>query len=310
MTEQFAGRPFKPRLVAESELRRYVFEYDARASILPKDLDPVDVTEFARQQWRLPTLGPGPANHLIEVEDFYDTAAVVPDMLALLQRREDGPEKFLIAVALTRGVGILGSGADRDRGLEYLLYLLGLPYVPANAEAVLAAYNEYSLLGRSEPVAGALAKLQDDLSRQSGTDPVAETRMREVEDLANNMLPRIVHAADHKRAILAVADLPARLDALVDIYLALDTRYREWTLRWATRLLLREARAGRTAEVVAAFRRGLTRLPAAADSKEALSALRATSLRAVEFFGGQLSEAERVESRSIPTIVAGMLTLD
>jgi hypothetical protein len=310
MTTQFAGRPYKPPSVAEAELGRYVYQFNPRVSTLPKDLDPDDVAAFVTRGLREATVGITAASQLVEVADFYDLERVVPDLLARLKKQEDTRERFLVSLALTRGVGILASGEQETRGFEYLRHLMSLPFAAANVQGLLACFSEFSEPGRNEVVGASLRGLMAGKNTQAGTDAAAETRAREVEDLLNNVLPRIVKAEERKRQILALPDRPARLDALVDVYLNLDARYREWMDRWAARQLLEEARRRGTDDTVAAFRRALPRLEGAADSRDALSSLRAVCLRAIEFLGGALSEEEIRQSRTVPAVLVGLLTLD
>ena len=117
MTGQFAGRPYRQPFAAQRELRRFVYEFDPREVILPKDIDPADVAGFIADQLHQPRISPTAANQLVELADFYDLKDLTLSLLASLDRREDSNEKYLTAIALTRGVGILGKDEQAQAGL-------------------------------------------------------------------------------------------------------------------------------------------------------------------------------------------------
>src|SRR5262249_5873552 len=155
---------------------------------------------------------------------------------------------------------------------------------------------------------GASEEIISQLRADAKSTPALETRMRAVEDLYNNTLPRIAAATDSKKQIASENESTARLDALVRVYLNLNPRYREWMGRWGVRQLLREFESSGTPALTEAFRRGLTRLQPSATSVDTLTGPRAVCLRAIEFFGGRLSAEEFAQSRTVSAPVVGLLT--
>jgi hypothetical protein len=309
MTGQFARRSYKQPSAAEWELRRFVYEFDPREVILPKDIDPVDVASFIQDQLHQLRLSPTAADQLVELADFYDLKNLTPSLLARLDKREDSNEKYLTAIALTRGVGILGKDEQLRAGLDYLLYLSGLRYASASVAELLSCYSEYSLTspaGFRAPIERILSQLRNDAK----STPSLETRMRAVEDLYNNTVSRIEAATETKKQIVSENESTARLDALVDVYLNLNPRYREWMERWAVRELLREFESSGKPALTAAFRRGLGRVQTSATSEDTLAGPRAVCLRSIEFFGGRLSAEEFAQSRTVSAHIVGLLTLE
>ena len=302
MTGQFAGRPYRQPFAAQRELRRFVYEFDPREVILPKDIDPADVAGFIADQLHQPRISPTAANQLVELADFYDLKDLTLSLLARLDRREDSNEKYLTAIALTRGVGILGKDEQIQAGLNYLRYLAGLPYASAAVPELLSCYSEYSLTGPSAFMKALIEGIMSQLRDDAKSTPSLETRMRAVEDLYNNTLSRVEAATESKKQIASENESTARLDALVDVYLNLNPRYREWMERWAVRQLLREFESSGTPVLTGAFRRGLGRVQT--------SGPRAVCLRAIEFFGGRLSAEEFAQSRAVFAPAAGLLTLE
>jgi hypothetical protein len=211
---------------------------------------------------------------------------------------------------LTRGVGILGNDEQVQAGLNYLLYLAGLPFASAGVPELLSCYSEYSLTAPSGFIKAPIERIISQLRNDAKRTPSLETLMRAVEDLYNNTLPRIEAATESKKHIASGNESAARMDALVDVYLNLNPRYREWMERWAVRLQQREFESSGTPALTAAFRRGLGRVQTSATSVDSLAGPRAVCLRAIEFFGGRLSVEEFAQSRAVFAPVAGLLTLE
>jgi hypothetical protein len=143
---------------------------------------------------------------------------------------------------------------------------------------------------------GLLRRIEQALDRLrplARNDWTAETEMRNIEDLRGIVLYRVAGAATMKQEIMQTADKAVRLDALVNIYLNIDQRYNEFVAHWAFNKIVRAGRTGDAAEVIAALRRAVNRLP-----REARDALLARALHAVEFFGGKLTDAERARART------------
>jgi hypothetical protein len=310
MKTQFAGRPYKEQAIAEVELHRYIYNFDPRTHILPKDLNPTHVADFLQQELREQKIDLFATNQMVELADFYNLRNLISDFFNLLKRKENTEEQFLISIAITRGIGILGEGEHLKQGIDYYRYLLGLPYSKIYLPELLRCYNDYNLVVPSDVISAQIKTIMAELDKDARSDPNAATQLREVEDIHNNMLPRIVHAADTKCRIISEDNLHKRLDQLVDIYLNLNTHYREWLARWAVRQLLREFEASGSEKLVNAYRRGLSRVQTSVASQEATQAISASCFRSIVFFGGKLSEGELQQARSIPGNVAGLLSLE
>ncbi|VAX02131.1 hypothetical protein MNBD_GAMMA19-2 [hydrothermal vent metagenome] len=309
MKTQFAERPYKERATAEKELHRYIYNFDPRRDILPKDLNPSHVTDFVQQELQEKNIDSFATNQIVELADFYNLRGLVLGFFDLLNRKESTEEQFLISIAATRAIGILGQGEHLNQGVEYYRYLLGLQYSKSYLLELLRCYSDYSLVVPGNAISTYIKPMFTALDKEANGDPNMATKLREVEDLQNNVLPRILRAANAKRLILSEENTQNRLDRLVDIYLNLDTHYREWLVRWAVRQLLREFEENGSEELVKSFRRGLGRVQSMAP-QEAIHAISASCFRAIDFFGGQLSESELKQAKSISGNVAGLLSLE
>ena len=192
-----------------------------------------------------------------------------------------------------------GHAETPKAGRRYYRRLLMLPYKKGEMQEefrLRALTNCLTAYTPEESTEGLLGRIDQALARLrplARNDWAAGTEMRNVEDMRNVILHRVGGAGAMKREIMLTADPAKRLDALVNIYLDVDMRYYEFVADWALHEIVRAGRAGDAAEVIAAFRRAITRLP----RDEAREARRARALHAVEYFGGKLTPAERDQRR-------------
>lgn len=274
-------------------LYRYVFSQSDFPEPMPKRIERGAVERFLREILSWGGIKRTPVSRVRQLALFYDVRGIVPDLLGRLDARQAAGDEPITSIIFTEVVGLLGDEAEREAGLRHYRRLLALPYKNDRAEEYrlraladcLAAYapeeSSERLLGRIDR---ALTRLRP-LARNhwaAGNDWAAGVEMSNIEDLRNNTLIRVREAAAMKREIEETADPAKRLDALVDIYLGVNMRYYEFVADWALNRIVHAASAGDDAQVIVAFRRAVTRLPA----DEAREARRARALRAVEFFGG------------------------
>jgi hypothetical protein len=281
------------------KLYRYLFLRSDFPEPMPKRVEREIVERTLREilSWRDPKRTP--AGGLKQLALFYDVQGIVSDLLNRLDGREATEAELQASIIFTEVVGMLGDDAQREAGRRYYQHLLTLPYkngqlpeefrLRALTNCLVAYAPEESSEGLLKRIDLALARLRT-LSRD---DWAAGREMREVEDMRNVVLYRVGGAAVMKREVMQAADPAKRLDAFVGIYLEVDMRYNEFVASWALNKIVRAGRTGDAGEVIAALRRGLTRLP-----RESRAALRARALQAIEYFGGELTPAERAQKQS------------
>lgn len=290
----FGGPPYKDEALAVAELRRYVYDYDPRASRIPKRIDPAQVERFLLEAAAAERPAPGPAAHMVDVADRYD-AKVAAAWMALLDRKESSEEAYRTSMELTRGLGILGNAQERGFGRRYYRHLLGLPYTEKRAEELLFCLAEYVLEESGAATADRLGALISSLAARAATDAAVRPVLHNMEDLKAGIVPRVERAGAYRAEIGALGDPAQRLDRLVAIYLGVDLAYNEYLKQWVVRALLQEARAGRAAEEAAAFRRAAPKAFPGED--EGMKLRRARAMHAVEFLGSPVSAEERAAFR-------------
>ncbi|HJU53479.1 MAG TPA: hypothetical protein VJ715_02865 [Pyrinomonadaceae bacterium] len=280
------------------KLYRYLFLKSDFPEPMPKRVERGMVERFLREilSWR--DAERTPARELKELALFYDAQGIVPDLLGRLDGREATGVELQQSIIFTEVVGFLGDEAQREAGRRYYRRLLTLPYKngqPPEEFRLRALTNCLAAYTPEESTEGLLRRIDQALGRLrplATNDWAAGREMREVEDMRGVVLLRVGGAGAMKREIMQRADPAKRLDALVDIYLNVDMRYYEFVSDWALHEVVRAGRSGDAREVIAAFRRAIPRLP-----RESREARRARALHAVEYFGGELTPAERNQRR-------------
>jgi hypothetical protein len=310
MNREIINRPFKNNALASQQLKHFVFEYDPRADMLPKCIDPTQTIDFIRQQLQTGTLGREEAVQIVELADFYNLKQLAPDFLKALIKQDPSEERFLMAIAFTRAVGVLSEGEAWARGRDHFRFLLSSRFASSHMPELLGCLDAYMPKEDPQATSERMGSLIQTLQTRAETDAEAGTQMRNLEDIQNNTLPRIVKAAEIKQAILAIPDGSARLDRLVMIYLKLSMHYHEWLDRWAVRFLLRDYYRTGAVEPVKAFQRALENTDRLALPDESKQTLRRLCYHAIDFFGGSLSEGERNEAKTLAPHSAGLLSLD
>ncbi len=281
------------------KLYRYLFLKSDFPEPMPKRVERGLVKRFLREilSWR--DAKRTPTRELRQLALFYDVQDIVPDLLGRLDGREATEVELQQSIIFTEVVGFLGDEAQREAGRRYYRRLLTLPYKKGEMQEefrLRALTNCLTAYTPEESTEGLLRRIDQALARLrplARNDWAAGTEMRNVEDMRNVILHRVGGAGAMKREIMQTADPAKRLDALIAIYLDVDMRYYEFVADWALHEIVRAGRAGDAAEVIAAFRRAITRLP----RDEAREARRARALHAVEYFGGKLTPAERDQRR-------------
>lgn len=288
---QAGHRPFKPKDVARAQILEFLFQFDTRSGGIPKDIDPDHVPAVLVEALGDARINGTAAGRLADLADFYDARAIVPEIVKRLDRQEQTDRELLRSISLTGAIALLGDGEARSFGRAYYRHLLYHPMAPACVPALIMCFAEYAPEESSALLRGRIDELVAALEAQSKTDPTAQVRALNMGDLRGGLLLRAEESAALKAQIMSARDPAARLDQLIDIYLDVDMRLYEFMRRWAVRMIQREASAG-SAPVVAGFRRAIERL-GVPPPDETAQARRSRCLRAVEFFGGEITVEER-----------------
>ena len=288
------------------ELEEFVFHPDQFAKeAIPRRLQPGDVASVLMTRLD----GSTPLDALQQAEkviDFYDLNEVAAYLRRFLDGREAGPDQRKRSIVITRTIARSGSPEDRRFAAGYLGFLVQR----ATAAELLGLVSIYEALGPegdSQPLRAAASGLL-----AAGPSP---TDAKALQTLLNMTIPRAEQANTMKSRILAMPDRAQRIDGEVKVYLALLVGYPEYLPGWAARRLRRETWGDnpadqtvrnpdrrRSTEVADAFRRVIPVVEANRAFDDHIKSLKRVScLRAIDFFGGALSNAEYKEMHADPS---------
>ncbi|MCF6347883.1 MAG: hypothetical protein L3J20_06245 [Flavobacteriaceae bacterium] len=177
---QFSGRPYKEQATAEVVLHHYIYKFDPRIDILPKNLNPEHVVEVVRRELRKEKMDSDAIKQIVELADFYNLQSNVRDFLNWLQQKTPSEEQFLNSIVITRAVGILGQGEQLNKGVEYFNYLLGSRYSRNYLTEILNCYGEYNLVISGDVVGVRVKEIMEKLAKEATNDPDAASLFNDV----------------------------------------------------------------------------------------------------------------------------------
>lgn len=294
------GASYKPAVQARAEIAHYLNDFDMRSEGMPKRLDPALVERVLLEVLEAGPPRPIEALRMVELADFYATYGVVPRWLEILDRGEKDAKGAHTTGHFVIGVGALGDAAERARGQAHYHRLVASRYAPKMFALLVRCFDAYTpgetrglLAGRMDQVIVALRKRAAAGEDSQGWSEAGDA-LAALEDLRNVTLGRAEGAAQIKQAVLAETDPAARFDQLARIYAGFDLRFHEFTKPWATRLILRAARARAQAETAAAFR-AIEDDPGASLAEPPLRR-KARAVYAVAFLGAEPTPEEKAVS--------------
>lgn len=288
------------------ELEEFVFHPDQFAKeAIPRRLQPGDVANFLMA--RLDATSPlGALQQAEKLIDFYDLNEVAAFLRRFLTGRETSPEERKRAIVIARTIARSGAPEDRHFAASYLNFLVQRA-TAAELPGLVSIYEALGPEGDSQPIRAAANGLLS-----AGPAPADA---KNLQTLINMTLPRAEQANTMKGRILAMPGRQQRIDGEVKVYLALLVGYPEYLPGWAARRLRRETWGEnpadqtvrnpdrrRAVEVADAFRRVIPLVEGNRAFDDHVKSLkRVTCLRAIDFFGGTLSNSEYKEMHADPT---------
>ncbi|HUI76471.1 MAG TPA: hypothetical protein VLY24_01115 [Bryobacteraceae bacterium] len=279
------------------ELEEFVFHPDQfQKEAIPRRLRSEDVARFLITRLDRST-GLDPLRQAEKLIDYYDLNEVAAHLRSFLDGREANPGERRRSITITRILARSGAPEEWQFAANYYRFLAQQVTVPEAAEMV-SICDALGPQADTQILRSALTALL-----QKGLAP---NDARTVETALNMTLPRAEQANTMKRRLLSVPAREQRIAGEVALYLQLVLGYPEYLPGWAGRQLRRETWAdqpaqqtvrnpdpGRAQQVAEAFRQAIAKVEQDAKLNEAAKAMKTvTCLRAVDFFGGMLSEAD------------------
>jgi len=301
------GTPQQPPLSPGwDRLEEFIFHPDQyHKESVPRGLPRDSVAKFIEARVVAAT-SRDPLLQTEKVVDYYDLQEVCPHFRLLPEENEKNPEDIMRSTIIVRTFALVCSPPDVSFAANYAKRLVSL-------SSTLPEFQELIWLDDILADNSALSQLKArmalrlrDLDNKRQSDYQAQLEYANLEDALNIKLNRCQRAAEQKAKILAIPDRSARIKEEINIYLTIDYGYFEFLYDWAVRRLRRETWGPQLAQqiqraenlalrqdVAKDFRAALSSLVPSADvPKENLVSLRVRCLRAVEYFGGQISKSE------------------
>jgi len=296
-----------PGELISPELEKFIFHPDQfKTEDIPRGLRPEVITKYV--QTRIGPLTPlAPVRQMEKVVVWYDALEVGEHLVKLLDKREAVPDAVQRSAVICRVLARLGNPAQLEMARQYAGTHLAerADSIPALTELV----SVHEALGVEEDPVILRRQIDARLSRASAlaaSDAQARQDTQALERLKNVALVRAHQVNGIKNRILRLTSRPERLAELAQVYLGLKHGYGEYLPAWAALRLRRECWAALPAqqterkidpvlrlEVVAALRGGLPLIdgvPKLTDPEKDF--IRVTALKAVQYFGGELTEEE------------------
>jgi len=290
-----------------AELDEFIFHPDQyHAENVPKGIHRDSIAKFieARMNAKTPR---GPFVQAEKVVDYYDLQEACPHLRGIPSKKEKTPEEIMRSAVIVRTIALVCLPPDISFAADYAKHLAAL-------SSTLPEFQD--LIGLNDALEGKFdgAQLKSrmearlaDLNQKRQADYQAQLEYANLEDTMNIKLNRSQKANELKAKILAIPNRSQRISEEIKAYLGIQYGYLEFTQVWAARRLRRETWAEQPAQQTQRtenppLRQGIAKAfletsaslaPSPQIPKENLDSLRVRCLRAVDFFGGELSARDR-----------------
>jgi hypothetical protein len=285
------------------ELETFIFHPDQFGKeLIPRRQNPPDLVSFIQERIDRST----PVDALRQTEkvvDLYDLQELAPYFQGLLNQSEAQPDDFLRSILFDRMLARIGLPPEREYARRYFQFLISKASTTQMFEELVTTYEAIGSSADPAPLVAAIGRKASALDK---SDPQWVHEAEVLNQLANYTVPRTTLFNQEKDRIANIPARPARIDREIDLYLGLRSSYPGMGSFGARRLrrevwseqppqqIYRADSARRGEELAAAFRAAIPRVALADDlPSSAKDTMIRACLRAIDFFGGELTEADR-----------------
>ena len=288
------------------KLESYILQPDAfHGDAIPKRLKPDVVGRFIIERVGRDTR----IKSLLRVEKvvtFYDLQEVCGHLSSLLPPNPT-PIDVAKASVIGRTIAAVCSPSEVPKLAGYSHLLIANAQSSSDIVELLELQDRLGPGTDSRPLEARIGQLRAASAAQADSNYQARLEASSLDEMRSLRLDRMRRANDTKAQLLAITERKKRIGEEIKIYLTLEYGYLEYLTPWsAIRLrretwgnspadqLVRAEDAGRRTEMASMFRTvesNLGRLPDI--DPENIPSLRVRCLRAVEYFGGALTNEER-----------------
>lgn len=288
------------------QLESYILQPDAfHGDAIPKRLKPDVVGRFVMDRVGRDTR----IKSLLRVEKvvtFYDLHEVCGHLSSLLPANPT-PTDVAKSAVISRTIAAVCTPAEVPKLAGYSHLLIANAQTSSDIVELLELQDRLGPGTDSRALEARIAQLRAASAAQADSNYQARQEAYSLDEMRSLRLDRVRRANDTKAQLLAITERKKRIGEEIKIYLTLEYGYLEYLTPWsAIRLrretwgnspadqLVRAEDTGRRTEMASMFRTvesNLGRLPDV--DPENIPSLRVRCLRAVEYFGGALTNEER-----------------
>jgi len=290
------------------DLEKFIFKADSFTNeVVPRKLDPAEVAKFLLERVDEQT----ELKHWLQVEKaatFYDAFEVAEKFKSFLNKNESGEDGVRRSIVITRIIGRVGKPEDVEFAKRYYSYLVSKVDSLVEYKEIILLHDVLKLGNDSAPLRAKIQEKIKSLETKKDSDDEARIEYLEFQGTIEQQLSRVEKAAPVKEQILNSADRKQRMEEEIKAYLGIEYGFIEYLQPWAAARLRRETWATEPAqqterdekpelraEVAKAFQEFLGKLdevPEMKEDAEDKEGGQVQILRAIKFFGGQISDQE------------------
>ena len=286
------------------ELDEYIYSLDEyQAGIVPRRLDPELVARYLNGKVER-DLAFRSFLRVESVADFYDIHEVTAKFKTFLDNREADDEALRRSASIARILARVGTSEEVEFARNYYKYLVGRADSVPVFEDLILLHEALGLGGASAEIRERLNAKAAGLAQRKNSDYRAKLEHRQFTGPLLQKLTRAEKVEGVKQQIIGKGSRPERIKEEIKAYLTIEYGYLEFLQPWAARRLRRETWANDPAQqvrraddpalkadVIDQLKKFLAGLPGEGrDETQKAAGLRI--LRAIKFFGGEVSEEE------------------
>lgn len=288
-------------------LDQYIFKIDEyQSGIVPRKLEHEKVARYLAGKVKR-DLALKSFIRVESVADFYDTHEVVEKFKPFLDRSESDEESIRRSVVIARIIARAGDANDVEFIKKYNKHLIQKADTVLVFEDLIHLHEALGLGSASQDLRAKIGSKANSLEQKKETDYRARIEQRQYTGALLQKLNRAEKVEPVKQKILELRDRKERIREETRAYLTIEYGYLEYLQPWAARRLRRETWAANPPEQlkrndaaplkkdVADQLRAFLNDPAASPGGKpgGDDSLKLRLLRAIDFFGGEITEVER-----------------
>lgn len=228
--------------------------------------------------------------------DLYNLIEYLGTFQSFLQRQENKPEELDRSIACDIILEEIGDEAQKNFAAQYYDYLVTHQFSNKKFAELIKCLTALGPRAQPDPLRRRMEQETMNLAAREATDLEAGVERRAIEELADNEFFLIEETNKTRQRVLAIANVDARLDELIRIYLELtDDGGTEYLQLWTQQKIRRNAEAEGNEKVIAAFRQMTKSLRDLEEADKTFCLIRCYN--AIEFFLGKLEAEEEAFMR-------------